>query len=468
MQVPAHDRNAAQRDHTGNMMRDMAMCQAKGGCFDAIMWDFVDQENKKLEEEKAKLDNNRGTNIWNAPQNSGGNNFFTSNSPFRRGKRSLQGSRSSQLSNNPFLGNNNGNINGNTEICNWNNPMDGAVGLNSLKDVIKPCCTKVWCYSAETSNIWSMWSSWSECSASCGNAVRERFRSCQTENGEIVEDSQCKGQSRDIENCLTEACPRMMEWSQWSVCSSQCGTGVQTRNRKCTVPGKCENEMPYEEKTCQNSGCLSDWSEWSDCDKVCGGGRSTRQRVCLESDPNLCSGETFQNKLCNTGYCEYWGEYQPVGECKSSRNCGTGIQNYSRQCVGGMVGSPGCQGSDSKQGTCMLDACPEWSQWTSFTGCENGNRQRSRTCVNGQAGVDCPGAGFEVKACYVTPQWSSWGSWSVDCIGNRQYRQRSCPQMGSCYGSASESRFCNTYNSGNSNNGGWSFGNFANSFFGKK
>merc|ERR1712150_50336 len=44
MQVPAHDRNAAQRDHTGNMMRDMAMCQAKQGCFDAIMWDYVDQK----------------------------------------------------------------------------------------------------------------------------------------------------------------------------------------------------------------------------------------------------------------------------------------------------------------------------------------------------------------------------------------------------------------------------------------
>merc|ERR1712165_325603 len=95
MQVPAHDRNAAQREHTGNMMRDMAMCQAKGGCFDAIMWDFVDQENKKLEEEKAKIENNRGSNIF---QNSGGNNLFLSNSPFRRGKRSLQGSRSSQLS----------------------------------------------------------------------------------------------------------------------------------------------------------------------------------------------------------------------------------------------------------------------------------------------------------------------------------------------------------------------------------
>merc|ERR1711981_221685 len=72
-QVPAHDRNAAQRDHTGNMMRDMAMCQAKGVCFDALMWDYVDQDNKKIAEEKAKQSNSRGSNMFN--QN---------NSPFRR------------------------------------------------------------------------------------------------------------------------------------------------------------------------------------------------------------------------------------------------------------------------------------------------------------------------------------------------------------------------------------------------
>merc|ERR1712226_1693208 len=60
-QVPAHDRNAAQREHTGSMMRDMAMCQAKGGCFDALMWDYVDQENKKIAEVKAKQSNSRGS-----------------------------------------------------------------------------------------------------------------------------------------------------------------------------------------------------------------------------------------------------------------------------------------------------------------------------------------------------------------------------------------------------------------------
>lgn len=458
--VPAHDRDAAQREHTGNMMRDMAMCQAKGGCFDALMWDYVDQENKKLAEEQAQQNSQRN-NLF-----SSNSNPFGSSNPFRRGRRSVnQGQRSSQLQINPFAA---GTINGNTEICNWNNPMDGAVGLNSLQDVITPCCKKVWCYSAETTNIWSTWSAWSECSASCGNAVRERFRSCNSETGEIVEDSQCKGKSRDVEVCQTMACPRMLEWSQWTQCSSSCGIGSQTRSRKCTVPGKCENEMPYEEKICQNTGCFSDWSEWSDCDSVCGGGRMTRERVCLETDKSLCSGETFQNKLCNTGYCEYWGEFQPVGECQNSRGCGAGVQTFSRLCVGGQPGAPGCQGSDKKQGTCMLKDCPSWSQWTSFTGCENNQRQRSRTCVNGQAGVDCAGAGFEVKPCwgYSDNNWSSWGQWG-SCTGNRQYRQRTCPQFGACYGSASENRFCNT-NVNSNNNNGWSFGNFANSFFGRK
>merc|ERR1711981_719860 len=218
---------------------------------------------------------------------------------------------------------------------------------------------------------------------------------------------------------------------------------------------------------CQNAGCFSDWTEWSQCDKNCGGGRSTRQRVCLETDANLCRGESSQNKLCNTNYCEYWGELQPVGECTNSRGCGPGVQYYSRQCIGGSAGAPGCQGNEQKQGTCMLPDCPSWTQWTSYTGCENGNRQRSRTCVNGKAGQDCIGAGFEVKPCYVQPSWSSWGEWSLDCTGNRRYRQRSCSQMGGCYGDATQSTYCNNNNNNNNNNGGWSFGNFANSFFGR-
>jgi len=286
-----------------------------------------------------------------------------------------------------------------------------------------------------------------------------------SETGEMADEADCKGQATEVAQCgQLPACPVMMPWSQWSMCSSNCGQGVQTRNRRCTIEGACMNEMPYEEKQCMNSGCLSDWTEWATCDKMCGGGRSSRQRVCLELDPSLCRGELTQNKLCNTQFCENWGSFEAVGPCTNSQGCGRGVQNFKRTCIGGSQGAPGCQGSDSQQSTCSLPACPSWSAWSQYGQCENKVRTRTRSCVNGLAGQDCQGNAVETKACwsYSDNNWSQWGAWGA-CQGNRQrYRQRTCPNMGSCYGAASENQNC-----GQQVNS-WSFGNFANSFFGRK
>merc|ERR1711879_148881 len=208
---------------------------------------------------------------------------------------------------------------------------------------------------------------------------------------------------------------------------------------------------------------MGDWSEWSTCDKVCGGGRSSRQRVCLELDPTLCRGELNQNQLCNKQFCESWGSFEPVGQCQNSQGCGNGVQMFKRTCIGGSQGAPGCQGSDSKQSTCSLAPCPSWSQWSVFGQCENKVRTRSRSCNNGVAGQDCLGTGYETKPCwgYSDNNWSQWGAWS-GCQNGQRYRQRACPSIGMCYGSATGSQTC-----GNNANS-WSFGNFANSFFGRK
>merc|ERR1712242_88611 len=95
-QVKPYDRQSCSRGHSGNMMQDMNMCQAKSCCFDASMWSYVDQENQKAKEEATSP--NRGTRPFTS---SSSNSPFNSNSPFRRGKRST-GQRSSQLVANPF------------------------------------------------------------------------------------------------------------------------------------------------------------------------------------------------------------------------------------------------------------------------------------------------------------------------------------------------------------------------------
>merc|ERR1711981_1385758 len=58
--------------HSGNISKDMNMCQAKGCCFDAMMWDFVDQKKKEEAEQEEAANTARNSNP-----------FRSNNSPFR-------------------------------------------------------------------------------------------------------------------------------------------------------------------------------------------------------------------------------------------------------------------------------------------------------------------------------------------------------------------------------------------------
>ena len=45
-----------------------------------------------------------------------------------------------------------------------------------------------------------------------------------------------------------------LPWSEWSNCSSQCGGGVITRERNCSVPGACEGRTKKLEE-CGRTPC---------------------------------------------------------------------------------------------------------------------------------------------------------------------------------------------------------------------
>ena len=72
------------------------------------------------------------------------------------------------------------------------------------------------------------WSSWSMCSEECGSGVKMRFR-------KITKSAQRGGAAcpslKSMSNCNTQACPVdcKYEWSGWSLCSVSCGQGMQSR-----------------------------------------------------------------------------------------------------------------------------------------------------------------------------------------------------------------------------------------------
>ena len=97
-------------------------------------------------------------------------------------------------------------------------------------------------------------------------------------------------------------------WSGFGACSASCGGGTQTQT--CTAPAPAYGGASCSgasSRACNTQGCDvvvdGDWSAWSVCSSLCGGGSQTR--TCNNPAPAnggaACSGASSQP--CNTNGC---------------------------------------------------------------------------------------------------------------------------------------------------------------------
>ncbi|KAL7044499.1 hypothetical protein ACKWTF_001926 [Chironomus riparius] len=155
------------------------------------------------------------------------------------------------------------------------------------------------------------------CSVTCGGGYKMSLPVCRNRlTGADVEESLCNHGSRPeptVVQCNTHACPPKWITDEWGPCNKTCGGGMRERVVVCAeesngarhrVPDEaCRNMRPKVQENCNTHECPK-WvaSEWSGCSSSCGSGMQVRSVECIDQNGmhnTQCDPSTRPNSMQN-------------------------------------------------------------------------------------------------------------------------------------------------------------------------
>jgi hypothetical protein len=146
------------------------------------------------------------------------------------------------------------------------------------------------------------WSHFSMCSEQCGTGVRMRFRK---QIKAALPGGKACPTLRDIRNCNAHSCPVSceFEWLPWSQCTTSCGDGVQSRTIRVTRDkAHGGSNCPVDEdRVCRGPPCMSLPTP-----------APTPQPVCVDSCPECCKSGLEK-------YC--YGNEDPTTQAYARKIC---------------------------------------------------------------------------------------------------------------------------------------------------
>lgn len=180
---------------------------------------------------------------------------------------------------------------------------------------------------------------------------------------------------------------KWLPWGAWAECRGVCGSGVQTRVRRCLggIAGSCCQGRTLDSKGCdqpKDDTCSywSGWGQWSQPSSTCGTAQRCKLRTCYGRDSDHCHGPTE--------LCEPYVNADPptLTKCENCANtccphdnpdcCVKSCYTYN-QCTSERTVLPvePCENTN-------LPCCPEWSlpsEWSPITqSCFTATRTRHR------------------------------------------------------------------------------------------